>query len=204
MFSFSFMGFLLLIMAFAMAVATFIESSSGNAASRGLIYNAWWFGLIFVLLGINLMVNFFRSKLYSKYRFTIGLFHLSFVVIVLGAGITHYFSFEGMMHIREGSISNSILSTNDFITIEYGGQKIQKKVLFSEFKTGELSSDISIDGQTVRLKSIGFVKDAKKTPVEHPSGTELIDFVVSAGQGMQSFYFSKKRSCRFWWACNCL
>ncbi len=191
LFSFSFMGFLFFVMAFAMAVATFIESSYGSAASRGVIYNAWWFELILVLLGINLMVNFFRSKLYSKSRFTIGLFHLSFVIIVLGAGITHYFSFEGMMHIREGNTSNSMLSADDFMTIEYGGQKIQKKVLFSKFKTGELNTDISTDGQRLRFKSIGFVKNARKIPAEHPSGSELIDLVVSAGQGMQSFVFRK-------------
>lgn len=189
--SFSFMGFLFLIMAFAMAVATFVESSHGSAASRGLVYNSWWFELILALLGFSLLVNFIRSKLYHKYRITVGLFHLSFVVIVFGAAITRYFSFEGMMHIREGKTSNSILSTDDYITIQYDGKSIQKKVLFSEFKSGELNTSISVEGQKVKLKSIGFVQNAKKTAVEHPSGVEMIDFVVSAGQGMQSFVFSK-------------
>jgi cytochrome c-type biogenesis protein CcsB len=185
------MGFLLLIMAFAMAVATFVEGSYGTAAARGLVYNAWWFELILALLGINLIVNYFRSKLYSKYRFTVGLFHISFVVIVLGAAITRYISFEGIMHIREGEASHSILSTDDYITIEYEGKKIQKKVLFSEFKTGELNTRISIGEQEVKLKSVGFVKDAKKTPVDYPTGTGMIDFVISAGQGMESFVFRK-------------
>lgn len=189
--SFSFMGFLLLVLAFAMAIATFVESSYGNAASRGLVYNTWWFELIFILLGINMIVNFFRSKMYSKYRLTVGLFHISFVVIVVGAAITRYYSFEGMMHIREGAASNSILSTEDFVTIEYDGQTVQKKVLFSEFKSGELNTSIEVEGQKVNLKSIGFVQDAMKTVVEHPSGVEMIDFVISAGQGMQSFVFQK-------------
>jgi len=189
--SFPFMGFLFLVLAFAMAVATFIESSYGSAASRGLVYNAWWFGLLFLLLGINLLANFFRSKLYSKKRITIGLFHLSFVVIVLGAAITHYFSFEGMMHIREGETSNSMLSDDDYITIEYNGNKIQKKVLFSKLKTGELNTHISIAGQDVKLKSVGFVQHAKETPVEYPSGVEMIDLVVSSGEGMQSYVLRK-------------
>ncbi len=189
--SFSFMGFLFLILAFAMAIATFVESRFGNAASRGLIYDAWWFELLFALLGINLLMNFFRSKLYSKSRFTVGLFHLSFVIIVLGAAITRYFSFEGMMHIREGESSNSILSSSDYITIESNGQKVQDKVSFSEFNKRELNTHISVDGKKIRLKSVDFVSNAKKISVEHPSGVELIDFVISSETGMQSFVFRK-------------
>ena len=189
--SFSFMGSLFLILAFAMAIATFVESRFGNAASRGLIYDAWWFELLFALLGVNLLMNFFRSKLYSKSRFTVGLFHLSFVFIVLGAAITRYFSFEGMMHIREGESSNSILSSSDYINVECNGQKVQDKVSFSEFNKKELNTYISVDGKKIRLKSVDFVSNAKRIPVEHPSGIELIDFVISTEAGMQSFVFRK-------------
>ena len=194
LFSYSFMGFLFLVLAFAMAVATFVESSHGSAASRGVVYNAWWFELIFLLLGINLIANFFRAKLYRKERLTVGLFHLSFVVIVLGSAITRYFSFEGAMHIREGETSRSILSSDEYITAEYQGEKVQKKVLFSELKTGNPTMYLLVDGKKVSLKVVGFVKSAQKNAVQHPSGVEMIDFVLSAGQGMQSLVLEKNDS----------
>ncbi|MCW0483445.1 c-type cytochrome biogenesis protein CcsB [Gaoshiqia sediminis] len=189
--SMPFMGFLLLVMAFSMAIATFVESSWGTDAAKAIIYNAHWFELVFILLGISLVVNFIRYKQYTFKKLTIGIFHLSFILIVLGAAITRYISFEGMMHIREGQRSNSIVSTDSYFTIEVGDEQIREKVLFSELSYGQISESLEIEGQKVKVKSVGFVKNAVRTPVEHPAGSPLVDFVISAGQGMQSFSFQE-------------
>ncbi len=189
LFSFSFMGFLLLVLAFSMAMATFIESSYSTAAARGVVYNAWWFELIFVLLGINLTANFIRRKMYLPQRLSIGLFHLSFIVIIVGAAITRYIGFEGMMHIREGQTVNTILSTDDYFTITSGKQTIEHKVLLSELCYGQIDETLTINGRRVTIRSVGFVDNALRTPVDHSSGAPLIDFVISEGQGMESFAF---------------
>src|SRR5665648_1287445 len=99
LFSFPFMGFFLLVLAFSMAIATFVESSYGTQAAQGLIYKSFWFGLILFLLAVNLLVNFVRHKMYTRKRIAFGLFHISFIIILIGAGITRFVSFEGMMHI---------------------------------------------------------------------------------------------------------
>jgi cytochrome c-type biogenesis protein CcsB len=187
--SMPFMGFLLLVMAFSMAIATFIESSWGTESAKALIYNAHWFELIFLLLGISLVANVVRHKSYTRKKLSVGIFHLSFILIVLGAAITRYFSFEGMMHIREGKSSGSIISTDSYFTVNTGEQQMKKKVLFSELTSSEFDETLTINGEPVRFKSVGFIKNALRTPVEHPGGLPLIDFVVSAGQGMQSFTF---------------
>lgn len=62
----SFMGFLLLVLAFAMAIATFVESSYGTPAAKALIYNTRWFELVFLFLGINLVHNFFGTDFIPK------------------------------------------------------------------------------------------------------------------------------------------
>lgn len=187
--SMPFMGFLLLVMAFSMAIATFIESSWSTDAAKALIYNSHWFEMIFLLLGISLVANVIRYKSYTRKKWTVGIFHLSFILIVLGAAITRYFSFEGMMHIREGESSGSMISTDSYFTVNTGEQQIKKKVLFSELTSGGFDETVSIEGKSMRFKSVGFVKNALRTPVEHPGGSPLIDFVISAGQGMQSFAF---------------
>ncbi len=188
--SMPFMGFLLLILAFAMAIATFVESNYGTPAAKALIYNAHWFELVFFLSGINLVVNFIRFKNYRLKKLAVGIFHLSFVLIVLGAAITRYLSYEGVMHIREGETTSQIVSTESYIIVKAGNQEEKKQVLFSEVSYRELNESISIGSQTLGVKSIGFVKNAVRTPAEHPNGSPMIDFVVSAGKGMQAFTFS--------------
>ena len=188
--SMPFMGFLLLVFAISMAVATFTESSYGTEAAKSIIYNTHWFELVLLLLGFSLLVNFLRYKMYTRRKIVVGLFHISFVIIVIGAAITRYISFEGVMHIREGHSSNSIVSTDTYLTIEMPEKKVKTKVLFSELRSGTYSQSVAVEGHRIKLKSVGFVKNAVKTPVDHPSGEPMVDFVVSAGQGMQPFLFN--------------
>ncbi|OFX59603.1 MAG: hypothetical protein A2066_05165 [Bacteroidetes bacterium GWB2_41_8] len=191
LFSFPFMGFLLLILAFSMAIATFVESSYGTEAAQGVIYKSLWFELILLLLAVNLSVNFIRYKMYTRQRIAVGLFHLSFIIILIGAGITRYISFEGVMHIREGQSSDFILSSDDYLTIKSGEQTVSNTVLFSELSYKGFDEKITVDGRKIRVKSVGFIKNAVRTVMDHPTGAELIDFVVSAGQGRENFIFAK-------------
>ena len=189
--SFPFMGFLLLILAFSMAIATFVESSYGTEAAQGLIYKSIWFSLILFLLAVNLMVNFIRHKMYNKQRIAMGLFHISFIIIVIGAAITRYISFEGMMHIREGQSSDFIMSSEDYLTIKNANQTVSSTVLLSELSYKGFDEKINVNGRSYRVKSIGFIKNATRNVVEDPAGSEMIDFVISQGQGRENLVFSK-------------
>jgi len=190
-FSFPFMGFLLLVLAFSMAIATFVENSYGTEAAQGLIYKSVWFSLILFLLAVNLLVNFIRHKMYSKQRLAMGLFHISFIIIVIGAAITRYISFEGVMHIREGQSSDFIMSSEDYLTIKNGNQTISSDVLLSELSYKGFNEKMNINGRSYRIKSVGFVKNATRNVVEDPAGKEMIDFVISQGQGRENLVFSK-------------
>ncbi len=81
---------LLLLLAFAasMAVATFVENDHGTATARALVYEAWWFELIMVWMAVNFLMHVRQYRLFSKGKWPVGLFHMAFVIIVLGAGVT--------------------------------------------------------------------------------------------------------------------
>lgn len=190
-FSFPFMGFLLLIMASSMGIATFVENSYGTEAAQSLIYKSLWFELVLVLLAINLGVNFVRHRMYTPQRISVGIFHISFIFILIGAGITRYISFEGVMHIREGQSSDYILSAEDYLTIKNGNQTVSDAVLFSEVTPHGFDEDLNVEGRTVNVKSVGFIKNAVRTVKEDPSGEAMIDFVISQGQGRENYVFSK-------------
>ena len=111
------MSILILLFAFSIGYATFIENDFGRTSAKALIYNAWWFEMIFVLLTHTLINNLIKYKLFRIEKIAALTFHLSFILILIGAGITRYVSYEGMMHIREGESTNQFISDDTFLQI---------------------------------------------------------------------------------------
>ena len=91
------MTMLILLFAFSIGYATFIENDFGRTSAKALIYNAWWFEMILVLLTYNLINNVIKHRLFRMEKIASLTFHLSFILILIGAGITRYISYEGMM-----------------------------------------------------------------------------------------------------------
>ena len=124
-----FMGVLFVLFAMAMAVATFIENDFGSAAAYNMVYNSHWFELILLLLAVNLVGQLIIFKLFKLTRLPGALFHLSFIIMILGACITRYFGWEGSIHIREGEEQKECYSSEKYIG--YTIQNTEGKVLFS-------------------------------------------------------------------------
>ena len=101
---------LLGVLAVAMAGATLIEAGMNLQAARGIIYNAWWFDLLLLLLCVNFMLIGRRLNLWSRRRRGALLLHYGFVVILAGAFITHMWGEEGYMHIREGETARRMMT----------------------------------------------------------------------------------------------
>lgn len=112
------MGIMFVLYIILMALATFIEKGSGTAAARSLIYNNWWFYLLQLLLVINFVSIASRFHLRQQRKWGTMLFHYAFAVILLGAMVTHLWSTEGIMHIREGESSNRLLDPSNGREIE--------------------------------------------------------------------------------------
>ena len=93
---------LLVIFAVASGVATFIENDFGVAGSWSVVYTTIWFEAIQIMLGILILYNMFKYNVFQKKKLPSLMFHLGFVVILIGSGITRYIGYEGTLHIREG------------------------------------------------------------------------------------------------------
>ena len=124
----------------AMAIGTFLESFYSTTAAKIWIYNAHWFELIMFLLMLNFFGNIFKYRLLKKDKWAVLLIHLSLILIILGAFITRYFGYEGVVSIREGDQTNKIISEKTYLTVLVDGQingsikrkKLDSEVLFSE------------------------------------------------------------------------
>ena len=98
-------------------VATFIENDFGVETSWAVIYTSWWFELIQVALALILIYNIIRYKLFTRSKLPSFIFHLSFILILIGSGLTRYFGFEGSLHIRNGMQEDQVLSSEAFIQV---------------------------------------------------------------------------------------
>ena len=158
---------LLTIFAISIGYATFIESNESTEIARKLVYNAFWFETLLLLLILNLLGSIVRYEILNSRKFSILLFHLAFIIILVGAGITRYFGSEGIMHIREGETSNEISSQNSAVRIlaELNGQKAEKNVeaRFAENESNEFAESLNIDGKTIKVESELFVPNSIET-----------------------------------------
>jgi cytochrome c biogenesis factor len=116
------MAVLFVVFAIAMALGTFIESWYTIETARVLIYNTWWFEGIMLFLVINFAGNIYRYKLHKRDKWSSLLIHLSFVLILVGAFVTRYISYEGIMPIREGETTNTFLSDQVYLTAYIDGE----------------------------------------------------------------------------------
>ena len=99
----------MLLFAIAIGVATFVENDFGTSSAQDLIFRTWWFELLLVLFGLSILVNICRFRMIQQRKWAALTFHAAIIIILLGAGVTRYFGYEGIMHIREGSSSNDFL-----------------------------------------------------------------------------------------------
>lgn len=85
----------------ALAVGTWVEYIGGTAFSLQFVYHSFWFVGLWgsLLVGLVYALTTKRLPLFSAK----GVLHLSFVVIFLGALITHCFGVQGMVHLTPQS-----------------------------------------------------------------------------------------------------
>ncbi|MEJ2594618.1 MAG: cytochrome c biogenesis protein CcsA [bacterium] len=188
------MGFLSLVFAAAIGTATFIENDFGTSASKAVVYNAWWFNLLMLWLAANLIANIFRYRMYHKKKLAIFLFHISFLVILLGAGITRFISYEGMMHIREGESSSHITSDETYVRawLKEGNESIydEESVRLSVLTPKAYSSSASIGGKDFHFKTVKYIPNAREIITDiRTGGVPYMVVVASYGMGRQTFYF---------------
>ncbi|PXX99025.1 cytochrome C biogenesis protein [Marinifilum breve] len=194
LFSMQMMGVLIILFAFSIGTATFIENDFGTPAARAMVYDARWFELLLLLLTFNLIANIFRYKLYKREKWSIFIFHASFIVIIIGSAFTRYVGYEGNMHIREGQATNQITTMDSYIDVklEKNGKisELSEKFTLSSVKSDDFKERISIDGNEIDIQLKTFIPNAQTTLVQDMSGAPVMEMVAvgSAGMnGMQNF-----------------
>ncbi|WP_100611359.1 cytochrome c biogenesis protein [Confluentibacter lentus] len=192
---------LFIVFAAAMVTGTFLDAgqdTSPTAYTRNLIYNAWWFEAIMGIFVINFLGNIVKFRLYKKEKWSTLILHLAFIFILLGAFITRYISFEGMMAIREGATENTFLSQKTYVTAYIDGDyeidgvpqrlPIEKEVDFSDRMDNDFKIETKYNQQPVTIELEKFIRGAEEDIVPNESGESYLKVVESGGDGPHNHF----------------
>ncbi|MFK8005537.1 MAG: cytochrome c biogenesis protein CcsA [Saprospiraceae bacterium] len=199
LFSTSAAGLYMILFAIAIAVATFIENDFGTSSAQKVIFKSRWFELLLILFGISILINIFRYRMLQQKKWSTFAFHASILIILLGAGVTRYFGFEGMMHIREGESANSFLSFEDYLVFEAkkNGKKysFDEPVLFATLGNNDFKESFVLGNREVKVEVVEFLPNPKESLVEDENGLPTLKIVIGGKNGREEYFLQKgKRS----------
>lgn len=191
-FSTSAAGLYMILFAVAIAVATFVENDFGTSSAQKIIFKSWWFELLMVLFGITIVVNIFRFRMIQQKKWATFSFHASMIIILLGAGVTRYFGYEGMMHIREGSASDTFLSTDTYLLFEtvINGQKynFNESVYFATLGDNNIERSYLLGDKEVKVAVQEFIPNPKETMIDDDQGLPTLKVVIGGANGREEYY----------------
>ncbi len=191
------MAVLFLVFAAALAMGTFVETWYSTETARIFIYNTTWFEVIMVFFVINFFGNIYRYKLLQWKKWPVLVLHLSWILIIFGAFVTRYISYEGMMPIREGATENQFYSDKTYLTAYVDGDingETKRRILeddilvTQEGKRTSLPWKSDFNGQPFTISYVDFIKGAEKGLIPDDNGAEYLQ-IVEAGDGQRHEHY---------------
>lgn len=166
-----------------MATATIIGKYAGNDFADAHIYGSWWFCLLWALGVAAGIAYFVQSRIR---RPSVVVLHLSFVVILAGALITHVTAKRGMVHLRQG------LATNTYINQDGHEGKLPFTIKLNRFRVDyHAGNAAAMDYESNVTISDGTTKETYNVSMNHiynGHGTRL--YQSSYDPDMQGSYLA--------------
>lgn len=134
-----------------MAVATIIGKYTGLDYVSDNIFGAWWFSLLWAIGTALGIVYFIKQKVR---RPIIVLLHLSFVVILAGALLTHLTAKQGIIHLRQGKATTIYINKNG------ENEKLPFTILLNKFSVSYHAGNMAAMDYA---SNVTIVKDNKRS-----------------------------------------
>ena len=185
-----FTAILFILFPVSMGIGTFIESYYNTTTAKILVYNAWWFELMMVFFVINFTLNIKRYNLLTFNKWPVLMLHFSWILIILGAGVTRYIGFEGVMPIREDASSNTFLSEKTYLTVNIDGEidgEVKRRLLEGDLLLSESTNNYfkwknNVNNQDFSIEYVNFLENAKEGLVDDVNGQDYLK-IVEASNG---------------------
>jgi len=174
--------------------STFIENDYGTQTARALIYKAKWFEVFLAYFVAILVYNIVKYKTY-KTKLPVFIFHMAFLVIAIGALVTRYVGHEGVMSIREGATSHTMLSDIKNLQVHVtNGDKsatLEKELFFSTMTGNSMHESVSVGDKKVNIDLVKYLPTANEHAVADANGKKLLELKISAGAKGKIHFLAK-------------
>ncbi len=158
-FSYKVMLFMLFLLGLGAGVATFIESVYDTTSAKIMVYDATWYEGVMLLLTLSLIGIMYKYKMWKK--FGAFIVHLAFVAILVGAALTRYFGYEGVIHIREGLSENEMLTVKSYFTIKTEKEFLEYPLALGQIGNNYFSYETMVEGKVLHINYKSYHAGAK-------------------------------------------
>ena len=194
-------GAYFILFAAAIGIATFIENDFGTSAAQKTIFKARWFELLLILFGVTIFVNIIKFRMVQQRKWAVLMFHVAIIVIIIGAGATRYFGFEGVMHIRENGKASSFLSAETHLKfdIQKKGKKysFSEPVLFASLGNNNFKESYLIENELIEVEVKQFISNpVEKVVTSTLDGKPTLKLVISGANGREEYYIEQGQTRR--------
>ncbi len=187
-------GLYILVFAASIGIATFIENDYGTSSAQNVVFKTWWFELLLLLFCITLIVNIVRFRMIPQKKWALFIFHSAMIVILFGAGVTRYFGYEGMIHIRENEAVSKFLTAETYLKYEVidRGNKYQfdEQVLFSTLGSTTITESYLIKGNLLEVKVNDFIPNPIQSLESSQDGKPILKIVIGGIGGREEYFIS--------------
>lgn len=189
------MALLLSVFAFAIGYATFVENDNGAIAAKMVVYNARWFEILLILMVINFSGMIVTKHLYLRSKWNILIMHIALIIIIIGAGVTRYFGYEGQMHIRAEQTSSVFRSTETYLEIQFGeedhSKTLSEKVFLASGVDNLFNQTYNWSDRAFEISVLKYYPNAAEKLVETEEGDSYISIVAGGKDGRHEIVLKK-------------
>ena len=185
----------IILFALSIAVATFIENDFGTSAAQKLIFKAWWFELLLALFCGSIFMNIIWYRMIPQKRWALLTFHASIIIILIGAGITRFTGYEGVMHIREGQRANFFVSNENYIQFkaisgsnEYA---MHHPILISSLGGNHFHEKYLVEGKKIHVELKRIIPNPTDSIVDSKAGSTIIKVVAAGKNGREDIFIKE-------------
>lgn len=194
-------GVYLILFAAAIGIATFIENDYGTSAAQKVIFQAWWFEGLLVLFAGSIIVNIVKFRMVQQRKWALLLFHSAIIVILVGAAVTRYWGYEGIMHIREQDTSSQFLSRDTYLKFQAtkGGQTFDfvEPVLFASLGNNDWSASYLLGNDLIEVEVTEFIPNPVQAFTESLTGVPMLKIVIAGVGGREEYFLEEGQVRRF-------
>ena len=180
------------------AIATFVENDFGVSASSWLVYKSSWFNTLHILLVIIMISVIIKYKMFQLKKLGVLVFHIGFVITIIGAGLTRFIGYEGTMHIRTGETSNKIITNPSFLFTQITHNDLlyvsELPVKFNKLKNPSHTEEINFKEKKFKLKITDYIANAAERIAKDTNGETILLFMISDGISNNEFFIKQATS----------